>query len=158
MKTKLLLLIPVLVSFMACKKIAGSDVGGGTATTTTTADGYSSDHIHNLNLIYFVPNDLDTLPGYQKRLSDLMLWGQKFYKDEMARNGYPDKTFGMFVNSANRVKIIVIRGTKPKSSYPYSGGSGAVSQEINAYFTAHPGDNTSEHTLVIMPSYEFKPD
>ncbi|MBB6502069.1 discoidin domain-containing protein [Pedobacter cryoconitis] len=158
MKTKLLLLIPVLVSFMACKKIAGTDVGGGGTTTTTTADGYSSDHIHNLNLIYFVPNDLDTLPGYQKRLSDLMLWGQKFYKDEMTRNGYPDKTFGMFVNSANRVKIIVIRGTKPKSSYPYSGGSGAVSQEINAYFAAHPADNTSEHTLVIMPRYEFKPD
>jgi hypothetical protein len=159
MKRKLLLLIPVLISFMACKKAVDTAGGGGTpADPITTVDGYSSDHIHNLNLVYFIPNDLDTLPGYQKRLSDLMLWGQKYYKDEMARNGYADKTFGLFTSPAKGVKIIVIRGTKPKSSYPYSGGNGAVSQEINAYFTAHPTENTSAHTLVIIPRYEFKAD
>lgn len=159
MKRKLLLLIPVLISFMACKKAIDPSGGGSTPTdVVTTADGYSSDHVHNLNLVYFIPNDLDTLPGYQKRLSDLMLWGQKFYKDEMARNGYADKTFGLFTSPTKGVKITVIRGTKPKSGYPYSGGNGAVAQEINAYFTAHPAENTSAHTLVIIPRYEFKAD
>ncbi|WP_433863484.1 hypothetical protein [Sphingobacterium thalpophilum] len=79
----------------------------------------------NLNIVYFVPSDLDTLPDYQSRLSDILLWVQRFYKDEMSRHGYPDKTFGMFVNSDSLVRIITIRGTNPKSAYPYEGGSGA---------------------------------
>jgi len=112
----------------------------------------------NLNIVYFVPSDLDTLPDYQSRLSDILLWVQRFYKDEMSRHGYPDKTFGMFVNSDSLVRIITIRGTKPKSAYPYEGGSGAVAQEVNAWFAAHPADNTSEHTLIIIPRYEFRSD
>lgn len=123
-----------------------------------TEDGFSSDRQRNLNIVYFVPSDLDTLPGYQHRLSKIMLWIRQFYKDEMTRHGYPDKTFGMFVNSDSLVKIITIRGTKPKSAYPYEGGSGAVAEEVNAWFDAHPEDNTSDHTLIIIPRYEFKPD
>ncbi|WP_316824221.1 discoidin domain-containing protein [Pedobacter miscanthi] len=113
--------------------------------------------MHNLNLIYFVPNDLDTLAGYRKRLSDLMLWGQNWYKDEMQRNGYGPKTFGLLPDTATGgVKIILIRGALPKSSYPYSGGSGAVASEINAYFAAHPTEKTSEHSLIIIPRYSFQ--
>lgn len=114
---------------------------------------------HNLNLIYFVPNDLDTLAGFRKRLGDLMLWGQNWYKGEMQRNGYGAKTFGLLPDTNNGlVKIILIRGNLPKSSYPYSGGSGAVASEINAYFAAHPTEKTSDHTLVIIPRYSFQSD
>lgn len=113
----------------------------------------------NLNLIYFVPSDLDTLPNYRKRLSDLMIWGQNWYKGEMNRNGYGNKTFGLLPDTATGgVKIILIRGSLPKSSYPYSGGSGAVASEINAYFAAHPTEKTSDHTLIIIPRYSFQPD
>jgi len=109
----------------------------------------------NVNIVYFVPNDLDTLAGYKKRLSDLLLWAQDWFKQEMNRNGYGNKTFGLVNDGAGNVKILTIRGNLPKSSYPYSGGSGAVASEVNAYFTSHPADKTSEHTLVIIPRYSI---
>ncbi|MGE8377418.1 MAG: hypothetical protein ACN6PN_03680, partial [Sphingobacterium sp.] len=77
--------------FTACKK----DLHPVDPNTVHTPDGFSSDRTRNLNIVYFVPNDLDTLPDYQRRLSDIMLWVRQFYKDEMTRNGYANKTFGM---------------------------------------------------------------
>lgn len=109
----------------------------------------------NVNIVYFVPNDLDTLTGYRKRLSDLLLWTQDWYKQEMNRNGYGNKTFGLADDGSGGVKILTIRGSLPKSSYPYSGGSGAVASEVNAYFAAHPADKTSDHTLIIIPRYSI---
>ncbi|MBB6235760.1 hypothetical protein HDC90_000360 [Pedobacter sp. AK013] len=109
----------------------------------------------NVNVVYFVPNDLDTLAGYRKRLSDLLLWTQDWYKQEMNRNGYGNKTFGLADDGSGGVKILTIRGSLPKSSYPYSGGSGAVASEVNAYFAAHPADKTSDHTLIIIPRYSI---
>lgn len=154
MKKITLIMIAAVCFFSACKK----NLEPVNPDTVHTADGFSSDRQRNLNIVYFVPNDLDTLPGYHRRLSKIMLWVRQFYKDEMTRNGYSNKTFGMFVNSDSLVKIITIRGSKPKSAYPYEGGSGAVAEEVNAWFEAHPDDNTSDHTLIIIPRYAFKPD
>jgi len=112
----------------------------------------------NVNIVYFVPNDLDTLAGYRKRLSDLLLWTQDWYKQEMNRNGYGNKTFGLADDGSGNVKILTIRGSLPKSSYPYSGGSGAIASEVNTYFAAHPADKTSEHTLIIIPKYSIGSD
>lgn len=151
---KIIPLIIIVLLATACKK----NLYPNEPNTVHTPDGFSSDRSRNLNIVYFVPSDLDTLPDYQSRLSDILLWLQRFYKDEMSRHGYPDKTFGMFVNSDSLVRIITIRGTKPKSAYPYEGGSGAVAQEVDAWFAAHPADNTSDHTLIIIPRYEFRPD
>jgi hypothetical protein len=159
MRIKLLTLCLLAATcIFACKKSA---VEGETLPLETpiTDTVYTSTQTRNLNLIYFVPNDLDTLPAYEKRLSELMFWTQNFVKGEMQRNGYGEKTFGLFADSRiNRVKIITIRGTKPKSDYAYSGGAGNVQAEINAYFTANPTEKTSEHTLVILPRYSFKAD
>lgn len=146
----------------SCQKANLDGESPETITNTISAPHdttYVSSQPRNLNLIYFVPNDLDTLPAYEKRLSELMLWAQTFFKNEMHRNGYGYKTFGLFKDSViNRVKIITIRGALPKASYPYTGGAAAVQSEINAYFTAHPTEKTSEHTLVILPRYSFKTD
>jgi hypothetical protein len=120
---------------------------------------YSSSQPANLNLIYFVPNDVDYIPDYQKRLNDLMLWGQDWYGKNMEKNGYGYKPFGLFKNAAgDRIKITTIFGTKSKASYAYSGGAGNMQSEINAYFAAHPGEKTSEHTLVLIPRYGYQPD
>lgn len=121
MRTQTLALCLLLAtSLFACKK---SEIATDLAAMEVSTDTvYTSPQARNLNLVYFVPNDLDTLPAYQKRLSELMLWTQNYMKQEMLRNGYPNKTFGMFADlSINRVKIITIRGTKPKSDYAYSG-------------------------------------
>lgn len=154
MKKTIIILLAGVCFFTACKK----NFEPVDPSTVHTANGFSSDRQRNLNIIYFVPNDLDTLPRYQRRLSEIMLWVRQFYKDEMTRNGYPNKTFGMFVNSDSLVRIITIRGNKPKSAYPYEGGSGAVAEEVDAWFAAHPEDNTSDHNLIILPRYDFRPD
>ena len=126
--------------------------------TYATSDGFGSDQQHNLNIIYFIPKDLDTVAGYKKRLSEILLMGQKFYKEEMTRLGYPGKTFGLWVNDKNRVKIITIFGTKTKGEYPREGGSAAIAAEINAHFAAKPGDQTSLHTLILLPPYGYNAD
>jgi hypothetical protein len=160
-KTRFLLMAlscAVLIIF-SCKK----PEAGEPEVTTFRLNGKRSvvpnivTQAHNVNIVYFVPNDLDTLTGYRKRLSDLLLWGQDWYKQEMSRNGYPDKTFGL-ASDSGRVKIITIRGALPKASYPYTAGSDAVASEVNAYFAAHPADKTSEHTLIILPRYFISSD
>jgi len=107
----------------------------------------------NLNIVYFIPKDLDTLAGYRKRLSDVLLWLQDWYGKEMTRHGYGYKTFGLANNGAGGVKIVTIKANLPKSSYPYTGGYPAVANEVNAYFTRHPADKTSDHSLIIIPRY-----
>lgn len=34
---------------------------------------------HNLSITYFVPKDLDTLPRWKKRISDVMIYAQGWY-------------------------------------------------------------------------------
>jgi len=161
------LMFALLLSFvlLACKKTETTETPvvptpdpPKTTYTYNTADGFGSDRMHNLNIVYFVPKDLDTVAGYKKRLSEILLMGQKFYKEEMTRLGYTDKTFGLWVNANKRVKIITIFGTKTKSEYPREGGAGAIAAEINAYFAANPNDQTSVHTLILLPPYGYNAD
>lgn len=117
---------------------------------------FKSDRPNNLNLIYFVPSDADTIKGYIQRLSTLLLYDRNWMQYEMQRNGYGNKTFGLLADAATSlIKVITVYGTQPKSSYPYSGGGTPMQQEISNYFAAHPADKTSEHTLVITPAYSY---
>lgn len=120
---------------------------------------WSSDRAKNLTIVYFVPSDLDTIKGYEKRLSELMLWSQDWVKKEMNRNGYGEKTFGLLKDqTGKKVKIVTIRGKMSTTSYPSSGeGAVAITQEINQYFVANPKEKTSEHTLVLLPRYKTNP-
>ncbi|WP_443939304.1 discoidin domain-containing protein [Pedobacter sp. MW01-1-1] len=125
-----------------------------TLETLTTGDSIIT-HTRNVNVVYFIPSDVDSVPGYKQRLSDLLLWSQDWVKQEMTRNGYSNKTFGLDNDGTGKVKIITIMGALPKSSYPYSGGSGAVASEVNAYFASHPTEKTSDHYLIILPRYSI---
>lgn len=111
---------------------------------------YNSARPYNLNLIYFVPNNVPLDPTYTTRISELMLWGQDFYKQNMMANGYGTKTFGLFTEATNasKVKIILIHGALPASSYPYNDSS-KIQQEVDTYFNNNPSQKTSARTLVI---------
>ena len=80
-----------------------------------------------------------------------MLWGQNFFKQNMMSNGYGPKTFGLFTQTGdpNTVKINVIQGAYPLSSYTYNDRS-KMDLEINNYFAGNPSQKTSEHTLIII--------
>jgi hypothetical protein len=77
-----------------------------------TVTNYISNFPTNLNVVYFIPSDKDTLENYQKRISGIILHTQAWFKKEMDRNGFGEKTFGLLVDDKNaqNVKIIVING------------------------------------------------
>lgn len=108
--------------------------------------------VYALNVVYFLPSDMQPVEGYQQRLEDIMLYTQDFYRKEMVRNGFGEKTFGLRKNTDGSVKFLLIHGKKEASHYPYEGGGGRVIGEIDEWFTAHPGEKSSDHTLVFMPT------
>ncbi|NSL87194.1 discoidin domain-containing protein [Chitinophaga sp. Mgbs1] len=108
-----------------------------------------------LNVVYFVPSDLDTVPGYKARLNGVFLYMQNFTTKWMNQWGYTGKTIGLQTDSGGRLKITLIRGQQGKSSYPYEGGANAVMNEVNTYFAAHPTEKKSDHIMVVIPTYSY---
>jgi hypothetical protein len=115
------------------------------------------DNPYKVNIVYFVPNDLDTIPDYKGRLSRIMLQLQEFYGKNLQNAGYGYTSFGLDLSSDTSVNILTVHGKNGKSSYPYSGGGSAVITELNEYFNLHPDQKKSSHTLIIMPSYYTDP-
>lgn len=138
----------LLLIINGCSKSSGSNPEKKEETDTT---GKNSGP-YKLNVIYFLPKGQDSLPEYEKRMSDMLFFFQDFYGKEMKRNGFGEKTFSLQTNSGGkRVTLTVINGALPASGYPYKDGSGPMMAEINAYFRQHPEHKKSEHYLVITP-------
>ncbi|WP_341216573.1 discoidin domain-containing protein [uncultured Wocania sp.] len=113
---------------------------------------YTSDAKYNLNIVYFIPKDVPNRTNSHKRVSEILLNGQEFYKQNMNGYGFGDKTYNLLVDNAkNRVKINYVEGKFNTSNYPYEGGGNKVIEEIEAYFKVNPSEKNSEHTLVLMP-------
>ncbi len=143
----------------ACKK-PGAEIDTPDPEPPAVSDTlYTSDHQKNLAIVYFVPSDNDTIVGWHKRLSEIFIYGQKMFGENMQRAGYGYKTYGLLKDSAKGlIKIILIKGKLTKDAYPYSGGADPVSQEIKEYMAAHPAEFTSDHVMVMMPVAEYAPD
>jgi regulation of enolase protein 1 (concanavalin A-like superfamily) len=111
---------------------------------------YTSSQPYNLNVVYFVPNDVPPDTSYKRRVSEYMIYGQNFFKQNMIANGYGAKTFGLFkeASNPNRIKLIRINGAYPGSAYPYTNPN-QLTAEVNAYFNANPSQKTSDHILII---------
>ncbi|MFT7603792.1 MAG: hypothetical protein ACI8VT_001360 [Saprospiraceae bacterium] len=155
---KIKIIIPItiaLTTLLACNK---NNVIPATKMIDPdpTVINYTSDRSSNLNVVYFIPSNKTPLANYQKRISGIMLHTQEWYKKEMNRNGFDDKTFGLLVdeNDAKNVKIIVIEGENNANYYPYDGGGTKATIEIEKYFNTNPNETTSAHTVVFMPSRE----
>ena len=109
---------------------------------------------HQLNIVYFLGSDTAPVPDYERRISELMLYLQQFYGKEMQRHGYGARAFGMDIKSPGRVNIIEYKAENPASHYPYENGGGwKAAQEIEKFFKANPDKKKSQHTLIIMPTW-----
>ena len=106
-----------------------------------------------LNVVYYVPADMDTLSLWHKRLSGLTLNTQAFFKDNMARYKY-DKTFGLVVNDSNKnyIQMSYIK-SKRESAMMKLADAREMANEVMEYFTANPSEKRSNHFLVYMPTY-----
>lgn len=124
-------------------------------TESRLGDGAFPDFItneKNLNIVYFVPTDNPEVPDYENRLSELLIYFQNWIKNEMNRNGYGNKTFGLPLNMLKGgVKIITVKAKEGQASYNYESGNKIIS-EINEYKALHADEFSSNfHTLVILP-------
>jgi hypothetical protein len=160
MKKKLftfLFVSSIILTVISCKKNKEL-VQPARAATKTDSSGYKASAIitqtRNLAVVYFIPSDLDTVSNWKKRLSDVMLYAQNWYGNAMQAAGYGFKTFGLAQDgSTGRAQIILIRANSPKATYGTS--SGAYQTEVDAYFASHPGVKTSNHVLVLVPSFGY---
>ena len=107
-----------------------------------------------LNVVYFLGSDTEPVPDYERRLSELLLYLQQFYGREMLRHGYGARSFGLDIKSPGRVNIIEYKAKNPAAHYPYENGGGwKAAQELEEFFKANPDRKKSQHTLVIMPTW-----
>lgn len=107
-----------------------------------------------LNVVYFLGSDTEPVPDYERRLSELLLYLQQFYGREMQRHGYGARSFGLDIKSPGRVNIIEYKAKNPEAHYPYENGGGwKAAQELEEFFKANPDRKKSQHTLVIMPTW-----
>lgn len=120
--------------------------------TSNAAVAQTMQPAHCLNVVYFLGSDREPVPGYEERLSALLLHLQDFVKQEMTRNGYPNRTFGLDMKSPDRVNLIVYKAKGVAADYPYTGNWPRVIAELDEHFAANPGMKKSNHTLIIMPT------
>ena len=107
-----------------------------------------------LNVVYFLGSDTEPVPDYERRLSELLLYLQQFYGREMQRHGYGARSFGLDIKSPGRVNIIEYKAKNPAAHSPYENGGGwKAAQELEEFFKANPDRKKSQHTLVIMPTW-----
>ncbi|MEJ5146841.1 discoidin domain-containing protein [Sphingobacterium sp. MYb388] len=145
------LLLAVALLFGSCKR---TEILTRIDANTNTLDTvYTSDHPYNLNVVLFVPSDMVPNPDYERRISETLIYQQNFVKTWMQHWGHGDKTFGLLKNASNRVKIHVVQGNLPTSSYPYEGGESAMWQEITTYFQTH--QKSSDHYLILTTVNKF---
>lgn len=113
---------------------------------------------YQLNVVYFLGNDREPEADYERRLSELLLFLQRFYAQEMNRHGFGYRSFGLDMKDNGMVNIHVIRGKEDGLHYSdyaeYGGGgnAGKAIREIDEYYAAHPGTKKSEHTFILMPT------
>ena len=107
-----------------------------------------------LNVVYFLGSDTEPVPDYERRLSELLLYLQQFYGREMQRHDYGARSFGLDIKTPGRVNIIEYKAKNPAAHYPYENGGGwKAAQELEEFFKANPDRKKSQHTLVIMPTW-----
>ena len=106
-----------------------------------------------LNVVYYVPADMDTLNLWHKRLSGLTLNTQTFFKDNMLRYKY-DKTFGLVVNDSNKnyIQMSYIKSKRETSKMKLVDIMD-MANEVMEYFGTHTSEKQSNHFLVYMPTY-----
>lgn len=110
---------------------------------------------NNLNVVYYIPSDSDTVPDWHRRLSGIVLYMQEYYRDQMKAHGLGDKTFHLVLNKQNPsyVKITYIKSEKVSSAQCQDAilGTSLAKADLLGYFKEHPEEKMGSHFLVLLP-------
>lgn len=110
---------------------------------------------YKLNVVYFAPNDVDTFANFKQRLSQILIRAQREFADDMEKDGYGRKSYGLNLINDKMVNVIYIKGKFGKDKYMYDGGAPNIKAEVEAYYTQNPSAKKSLHSLVIVPAYDL---
>ena len=147
-------LLPAFFSFALLGTASGISSAGVTVPDVLKYRIALKKTAQQLNVVYFLGSDTEPVPDYERRLSELLLYLQQFYGREMQRHGYGARSFGLDIKSPGRVNIIEYKAKNPAAHYPYANGGGwKAAQELEEFFKANPDRKKSQHTLVIMPTW-----
>ena len=104
---------------------------------------------YKLNVVYFVASDIEANPGYEERISTVLLKHQLFVRKWMKHWGYEEKSFGLPLRENGMVDIITVNAKGPKADYPYAGGNSKIMAEVNEYYQNNGLSRYSDHMLII---------
>lgn len=109
---------------------------------------------NNLNVIYYITTDSDTIPGWHRRLSGIVRHAQDYYRGEMARHGLGNKTFNLVLNEQNPyyVKISYVKSEKI-SSDDCKDPSGIFTAKLDLidWLKKNPEEKVGNHFMIFMP-------
>lgn len=112
-------------------------------------------HNNNLNVVYYIPTDSDSVPDWHRRLSGVVLYIQDYYRQQMKNYGLGEKTFNLVVNkqSPAYVKINYVKSEKISSAecMDAAGGIYWAREDLLNWFAAHPEEKVGNHFFVMMP-------
>lgn len=123
-------------------------IDSGEATYNIKGDPRNNDYKYKLNVVYFVPLDVDANEGYRERISTLLLKHQLYVCKWMKYWGYEEKSFGLPLAENGMVDIVEIKGEFGKKTYQ-SSGTTRIRDEVIAYYGENGLKFQSEHSLVI---------
>lgn len=108
-----------------------------------------------LNVVYFIPSDMDANYLFRHRISEILMKHQLWTAGWMKTWGYEEKSFGLPLRKDGTVDVVVIEGEKKQAEYNASSSAivngNAIKKEIQAYYEKNGLSTYSDHTLVVYP-------
>jgi hypothetical protein len=101
-----------------------------------------------LHVVYWTPSDRDPQPQYRERLTRTLFDIREFYRREMKRLGFGERTIRLATADDGLLTIHVVRGLHPYAKYQVQSG-GAIRQECLPTLKA-AGIDPDRETLVIF--------
>ncbi|MBC9794662.1 discoidin domain-containing protein [Sinomicrobium weinanense] len=162
MKKKFIMLSFVAAAIAGCSKdhFNAAEVGPGADNLTANQPTFNNEFStqpYKLNVIYFLPQDVEPFADFKRRISTILLQTQGFFAENLEREGFGRTSFGLDLLAENLLNIDTVRGEYAQDYYSYSGGGSKIIPEIEQFFAENKHRKKSEHTLVIVPSRSGDP-
>ena len=101
-----------------------------------------------LQVVYWTPADREPASRYRERLTKIFLDIQTFYRNEMLRMGFGDRTIQLELESDGMLKMPVVVGVKPYTSYHVQSGNEIRRDCVDVLATG--GVDANKETIVIF--------
>ena len=156
MEKKCSFLVWVLLSIFAisCTDVYKEDDSEEEEVIVPPGDTYTAEkETYCLNVVYYVPADVEDVEDWHYRLSGVPLHVQNYFYENFMRYRV-DKKFGLELNDVNAdfIRIHYIKSTR-KLVEMQERNMSEMAQEVLGYFEQHPESKKSDHYLVWMPEY-----